>query len=462
MMAKNNKGKVVQMLSPENYIRKKARTLPVYKCIVNEDWDESKIVQLSVSRNHTNGNITACFYLIDLLCLGVKDTHYVFNIPKNEYEGIIEDTRNEMPTVDISYELAHNIVFAGLEFAEDYGFKPHKDFTSVTRFMLEEDTEDIELMEIECGINGQPVYMRGPYDDDAKVKRITAQLEETAGPGNYTIMNDEFDDEFDDDDDEFDDNLEAEIEGLSASEKKNLFLDMSFRLENLTKNESERFLLVIDSIVDDLIDVDLHNQIYDEYDNNLNIETDEDEIPDELLGIQPGDAPITDELKAQFLALYELIMEDPKQAAINITKFKTEANGLACADLLELFLLQANESSKYPKLLKKYAGKYPKYQLIQVLWATEQIITKTNGEKIQENQFKLKSFFPNRATIHPIEKYYFLSMQAYLATLTYDINRIEAFSSILGNLNLDEVHETTLNALLLMIKTNYLISYLKD
>ena len=40
-MAKKKQSKVVQMLSPENYIRQKARTLPVYKCFVNTDWQET-------------------------------------------------------------------------------------------------------------------------------------------------------------------------------------------------------------------------------------------------------------------------------------------------------------------------------------------------------------------------------------------------------------------------------------
>jgi hypothetical protein len=68
-MANKNKGKVVQMLSPENYIRKKARSLPIFECRVNGEWKESKMAQVLVARRHTNGNITACFYLVDLMCL---------------------------------------------------------------------------------------------------------------------------------------------------------------------------------------------------------------------------------------------------------------------------------------------------------------------------------------------------------------------------------------------------------
>ncbi len=210
-MAKNNHGKVVQMLSPENYIRKKARTLPINQCLVNEDWEEHKMAQVLVARRHTTGNMTLCFYLVDLMCLGVKDTYFQFNIPFSDYLELVDDANTQMPRVEISYELAHNIVHAGLEFAEEYGFKPHKDFTSVTRFMLEEDTEDIELIEIECGLNGQPAYMRGPYDDDAKATKIIAQLERTAGPGNYSVL-DKFEDGFDDDDDdEFDDDDDDEF-----------------------------------------------------------------------------------------------------------------------------------------------------------------------------------------------------------------------------------------------------------
>lgn len=75
-----------------------------------------------VARRHTNGNITVCFYLVDLMCLGVKDTFYMFNVPLFEYKEKIEMIGDGLDVVPISYELAHNIVYADLEFAEEYGF----------------------------------------------------------------------------------------------------------------------------------------------------------------------------------------------------------------------------------------------------------------------------------------------------------------------------------------------------
>ena len=192
-MAKKNKGKVIQMLSPENYIIQKARTLPLYECRVNEEWEETGLCNLIVARRHSNGNITAGMYLVDLKCLGVKDAAYWFNIDESEYLGILAQAAKSMELITVPYTLAHNIVYAGIEFAEDYGFRPHKDY-KIAQYILEEDTDEIELIEIQRGIDDKPAFIRGPLDDDAKVARVIAQLERTAGPGNYIFIDksDEF------------------------------------------------------------------------------------------------------------------------------------------------------------------------------------------------------------------------------------------------------------------------------
>lgn len=163
-MAKANSGKVIQMLSPENYIRKKARTLPVYECLVNTDWEKSKLANMVIARQHTNGSITACIYLVDLMCLGVKDTDYMFNIPMFEYKENIDQTFDRSDLVPITYELAHNIVHAGLEFADEYGFSPHKDFTSITCYIQDDEIPD-ELPGIVPGTIANPNRIKELFID---------------------------------------------------------------------------------------------------------------------------------------------------------------------------------------------------------------------------------------------------------------------------------------------------------
>jgi hypothetical protein len=208
-MSKSKKGKIIQLksaqLSPEKYIKTQARSLPIYECLISEGWEDAGICNVVVTRKHKTGNITVGIYLIDMFLLGLKDTHYQFNITPGEYDDL---GYNNAAMEKCDYVLAHNIIYGAIAYAEDYGFKPYKDF-AVTQFILEEDDERVELMEIEFGLDGMPCFMPGPYDDAAKIKSITATLERTAGPGNFEIYDE--DEEFDDD--EFDeDDLIDELE----------------------------------------------------------------------------------------------------------------------------------------------------------------------------------------------------------------------------------------------------------
>lgn len=143
-----------------------------------------------------------------MYCLGPKDVLYEFNLDPEEYDAW---KGKLVGGVVCDYVLAHNIIYGAVAYAEDLGFKPHKDF-EIAQYILEEDSEDIELVEIKFGMDGMPCYVPGPYDSDYKVQTIINTLDRTAGRGNYTFLGDgddwdDFDDEdWDDDDEEDDDN----------------------------------------------------------------------------------------------------------------------------------------------------------------------------------------------------------------------------------------------------------------
>jgi hypothetical protein len=195
-MSKKKEKKVVQMLSPENYIRKRSRTLPIYKCWAMKDWEEIGKTHIIVSRKHVNGNISFCFYLVDLFCLGVKDTYFYFNTDETDLMDRISNENQEVEFEEISYTLAHNIIFSAIEFAEEYGFQAHKDFARTTKYFLEEDDDKVEYMDIECGKDGKPMYI-DDGEDATTAKKIVNQLEKTAGKGNYEYIQGGFNDIFD-------------------------------------------------------------------------------------------------------------------------------------------------------------------------------------------------------------------------------------------------------------------------
>lgn len=199
-MGKNKTKKVIQMSnSPESYIKSRARNLPIYKCYINENWAESGFATILISRKHVNGNFTFSVYLVDVYCLGVKDTFYNFNV-YTEFNELRDRFKEEQELVESEYVLVHNIIYGAVEYAEDLGFKPHKDF-EVSQYLLEEDDDRIELIDIEFGLNGKPAVLPGKEKHPAN---IISTLDRTVGKGNYTIFKGEYSDEDSGEDSDFD------------------------------------------------------------------------------------------------------------------------------------------------------------------------------------------------------------------------------------------------------------------
>jgi len=187
---KKNKKVVPQVkLKPENYIRKHARKLPIHECLIGEDWEETKFAPIIVSRKRANGNIVAATYIVDMQCLGVKDTFFIYDIDPYSYKENIENMEQSMMLnfIKIEPSLAFNIIYGAVEFAEDCGFESHKDFTKVTEYLLD-NVETIEYVDVQFGDDeGKPYFFAGPYDDS---DYILATLTKNVGEGNFNFTAD--------------------------------------------------------------------------------------------------------------------------------------------------------------------------------------------------------------------------------------------------------------------------------
>lgn len=201
-MAKNKKRQQQTFLSPEKYIRQKARSLKIKACYITDDYEEYGMGQIIVAREHSGGRVTMGVYLIDKLCLGVKDTFYRFRMDDYEFEELL-DRMDDIGFREISYEEAHNRIFGAIEFAEVAGIDPHKDF-AVTQYILEEDTDDIPLIEYEYGKDGMHYLMA---ENNLEASRYLPLLKKNLGDSfDYTIKaGNIYDDDYDEEEDEGDD-----------------------------------------------------------------------------------------------------------------------------------------------------------------------------------------------------------------------------------------------------------------
>ncbi len=468
MLEKKRESKKINMLSPENYIREKARGIPVYECWVNANWNESKMVQAVLSRKDSNGKIILCTYLVDLMCLGIKDTYYLYNLSETKYREQIYNISEQMSFDQCDYTLIHNIVKAGLNFAKKYGFNPVKDFSKTTKYMLEEDEDKIEKLNIECGENGFPLYMRGPFESDLKAKQIVDQLEETAGPGNYRFVDDLNNDMYDELENFWDVNIDSkdvEFENkytrLSTNEKLALFRTHMVRLEKLNKTEKIDFTDLVEAIIEDYLDQEKADEIYDLYIDKLDNFEVTDIITNDIFPTEGNKPEDEKALKSKFQRLYDLIIYDSSEAEKELKKFikKHPDNPGIC--FLQLTHLRLTNSIDYKSLLTEYINKFPNYPLIKLLNQISNYVEKTelsNGVTIESI---IETYFPGRKSLHRIEIFHVFMFMFVYATKTKNIELLDALDFLMEESYLSDQELDLLSYFVTMGKFEFILSKLE-
>lgn len=185
------KQKVAQMKAeaafsdgPARIIRR-ARDYPIRGCWTQRDWDKSGLAVILIARNQPDGAVVFGDYLVDYYCLGVKDTFCVPNVSPAEFEGeVLPRVFMGQPPLKIEPEFAHEIVWGAVEYAESYGFRPHKDF-KLSQNVLDPPDAYPRRGKVEFGMDGEPFYIAGPHDKSAI---IINRLMQTAGEGNFAYI----------------------------------------------------------------------------------------------------------------------------------------------------------------------------------------------------------------------------------------------------------------------------------
>jgi len=171
--------------TPKKYIISKARSLPFYECFIEEEWKELGLTSIIISKKMLSNNYIVAIYLVDIYCLGLKNTGYKFNLLEVEYENYIKKWHTKLNNlVKLDITSAHNIIYGATDYAAELGFKPHPDF-KITEHFLNPDLIDDGIDEIEFGKDGKPLFVEGPNDN---VTKITNTLNRNIGEGNYNYI----------------------------------------------------------------------------------------------------------------------------------------------------------------------------------------------------------------------------------------------------------------------------------
>jgi hypothetical protein len=165
---------------------RRARDYPLVECLISSDWqnDTPGLVEIIVTREQPDGMLCFGLYLVDKLCLGLKNTFARANSTPAHYQQEVQNIFRSRPYKKCPAELAHQMIYEAIDYAAQFGFAPQKDF-DLSELMLEPRGEFNSSYKIEFGKDGKPFFISGPHDN---ATAIIKQLEMTAGPGNYDYL----------------------------------------------------------------------------------------------------------------------------------------------------------------------------------------------------------------------------------------------------------------------------------
>ncbi len=136
-------------------ILERARGLAIDKCYITiPNWKEEGFTTVIVTRRHKQGTYTLGIYMLDTWCRGLINTTGGFSMSEEDKNEAV-DMQDMMGTMqEITYNEAHNLIYAALEWGEECGLKPHEEWW-YTQYILEEDDDRVPLIDYEMGLKGE-------------------------------------------------------------------------------------------------------------------------------------------------------------------------------------------------------------------------------------------------------------------------------------------------------------------
>lgn len=140
---------------------------------------ESGLMSVLVAREHGSG-VSACGYLVDVWCLGVKDCIGPKTMDRRKLPDFVSlyFRTFSRPPVAAPLDLARHAVFGAVDYARGLGLEPHPDFAKCAGHLGEWNGSS----DITFGRDGMPLYMPGPHDN---VHAVMSTLRKAVGDGNF-------------------------------------------------------------------------------------------------------------------------------------------------------------------------------------------------------------------------------------------------------------------------------------
>jgi len=157
----------------------RAETWPIVHTLVASNLWEDEIGYLVIARQEAEGRLVFASYLVDVLCLGVKDTFWDAGTP-GDFADLIRSMETVQKMSQISPACLAKIVGGAVAFARSFGFPPHYDFRHAGALLEGIDPATCS-QEFTFGRDGKPFYIQGPHESPEQARAIAQRTHEAGG-----------------------------------------------------------------------------------------------------------------------------------------------------------------------------------------------------------------------------------------------------------------------------------------
>jgi hypothetical protein len=163
-----------------------AAASPVERCLRLADMMEAGIGHVVLAKRLPSGALGCGFFLVDLLCLGVKDAFYREMAPSDLDEQVDDFAAGGQGMVAIDPASAKQLILDAVAFGTSCGMDPAKDFRTVAK-VLDGIDAAASTETFTFGRDGKAVYVPGPNDPISKIRDIERRLIKARGQDGWDI-----------------------------------------------------------------------------------------------------------------------------------------------------------------------------------------------------------------------------------------------------------------------------------
>jgi hypothetical protein len=158
----------------------------IVECLVPKALAADGIGGLVISRDLAGDSVAYATFLVDLLCLGVKDVAFGI-VSHAEYDRLIERLVEKFEYDSRSAEFVRKLVEESVAYARSVGIEPHRDYDRAKAIFGDVDASACQE-HFEFGRDGKPLFVSGPSDSPQRCARIVTALTDRCGVGGFDYL----------------------------------------------------------------------------------------------------------------------------------------------------------------------------------------------------------------------------------------------------------------------------------